>query len=49
MGLSLFGKGYWFLAAAAIGTPVFFLSLLILAFAAKRHERRGAGSVTVAQ
>jgi len=49
MVLSLFGRGYWFLAAAAIGTPAFFLSLLILALAAKRKERRGAGSVTVAQ
>jgi hypothetical protein len=49
MVLSLFGRGYWFLAAAAIGTPAFFLSLLILALAAKRKERRGPGSITVAQ
>ena len=29
--LSLSGKGYWFLAFAAVGTPVFFLSLLFVA------------------
>jgi phosphatidylglycerophosphate synthase len=34
--LSLFGKGYWFLALAAIGTPVFFLSLLVVARAGMR-------------
>ena len=49
MVLALFGKGYWFLAAAAVGTPAFFASLLILALAAKRKERRGPGSVSVAQ
>jgi 1L-myo-inositol 1-phosphate cytidylyltransferase / CDP-L-myo-inositol myo-inositolphosphotransferase len=29
--LSLFGKAYWFLALAAIGTPIFALSLLFVA------------------
>jgi len=29
--LGLFGKAYWFVGAAAVGTPMFFLGLLIMA------------------
>lgn len=32
MVLSLFGKAYWFLAAACVGTPGFFVALLVSAF-----------------
>ena len=35
MVLSLFGKGYWFLAAAAVGTPGFFLALCFVALATR--------------
>ncbi len=35
MVLSLFGKGYWFLAAASIGTPVFFLALVFVALSSR--------------
>ncbi len=31
MVLGAFGKAYWFLALAAIGTPIFFLSLVVVA------------------
>ena len=44
--LGAFGKAYWFLALAAIGTPVFFLTVLFLAVAGQRRpavaEARGA-------
>jgi phosphatidylglycerophosphate synthase len=33
--LSLFGKGYWFLAAAAVGTPAFFLGLVVMALVSR--------------
>ena len=33
--LSLFGKGYWFLAAAAVGTPSFFLALVVMALVSR--------------
>ena len=43
--LGVFGKAYWFLALAAIGTPIFFLSVLFLAVAGARRpavaEARG--------
>jgi phosphatidylglycerophosphate synthase len=35
MVLALFGKGYWFLAAAAVGTPGFFLALCFVALASR--------------
>jgi len=41
MVLSLFGKGYWFLAAAAVGTPGFFLAPCFVALA---NRLRGAGT-----
>jgi 1L-myo-inositol 1-phosphate cytidylyltransferase / CDP-L-myo-inositol myo-inositolphosphotransferase len=40
--LGLFGRAYWFLAPAAIGTPAFFLGLLIMA----RGGSRGPGEPT---
>ena len=39
MGLSLFGKAYWFLAAACVGTPGFFVAILVSALAGR--ERQG--------
>lgn len=51
MALSLFGKGYWFLAAAAVGTPGFFLALCFVALASRlraaastRRSRSGQSS-----
>jgi phosphatidylglycerophosphate synthase len=35
--LGAFGKAYWFLALAAIGTPVFFLSVLVAALLGERR------------
>jgi phosphatidylglycerophosphate synthase len=37
MVLGMFGKAYWFLALAAIGTPIFFLSVLIAALIGDRR------------
>ena len=34
--LALFGRAYWFLAPTAIGTPLFFLALLVMAFGGRR-------------
>lgn len=42
MVLALFGKGYWFLAPASVGTPLFFLSLVAVALTTRL---RGAGRV----
>jgi hypothetical protein len=42
MVLALFGKGYWFLAAASVGTPAFFLTLVVVAFF---NRLRGAGRI----
>ena len=36
MVLSLFGKAYWILAPTAVGTPAFFLALLVMAFGGRR-------------
>ena len=36
MVLALFGKAYWILAPTAVGTPAFFLALLVMAFAGRR-------------
>ena len=36
MVLALFGKAYWFLAPTAVGTPLFFLALLAMAFGGRR-------------
>ncbi len=50
MVLSLFGKGYWFLAAAAVGTPSFFLALVAISLmsrfggAAASHAPSGQAS-----
>jgi phosphatidylglycerophosphate synthase len=50
MVLALFGKGYWFLAAASVGTPGFFLALLFVALtsrlnsAARTRSRSGQSS-----
>ena len=38
MVLSIFGKGYWFLALAAAGTPAFFLTLLFVALGDRRQH-----------
>ena len=40
MVLALFGKAYWFLAPVAIGTPVFFAALLVMAHGAGAAARR---------
>ncbi len=40
MVLALFGKAYWFLAPAAVGTPVFFAALLVMAHGAGAAARR---------
>jgi 1L-myo-inositol 1-phosphate cytidylyltransferase / CDP-L-myo-inositol myo-inositolphosphotransferase len=40
--LGIFGRAYWFLAPAAVGTPTFFLGLLIMA----RGGPRGEGEPT---
>ena len=37
MVLGAFGKAYWFLALAAIGTPIFFLSLIVAALLGERR------------
>jgi hypothetical protein len=34
--LALFGKAYWFLAPTAIGTPAFFVALLVMALGGRR-------------
>ena len=34
--LALFGKAYWFLAPTAIGTPAFFVALVVMALGARR-------------
>jgi len=39
MVLALFGKAYWFLAPVAIGTPVFFAALLVMAHGAGAARR----------
>jgi phosphatidylglycerophosphate synthase len=36
MVLALFGKAYWILAAVAVGTPGFFLALLVMAYGSRR-------------
>ncbi len=36
MVLALFGKAYWFLAAASLGTPAFFVALLVMAVGNRR-------------
>jgi phosphatidylglycerophosphate synthase len=41
MVLALFGKAYWFLATAAVGTPGFFVALLIMALGGRASD--GAG------
>ena len=37
--LSAFGKAVWFLALAAVGSPIFFLVLLALSWGGRRRER----------
>jgi phosphatidylglycerophosphate synthase len=44
MVLALFGKAYWFLASAAVGTPGFFVAMLVAALGG-RGERGAAGTV----
>ncbi len=44
MVLSLFGKGYWFLAAAAVGTPGFFLGLCFVALTSRLRGAAGTRS-----
>ena len=42
--LGLFGKAYWFLAPVAVGTPGFFLALLLMALGGRRlHGATGPG------
>ena len=36
MVLALFGKAYWFLAPTAVGTPAFFIALLVMALGGRR-------------
>jgi phosphatidylglycerophosphate synthase len=36
MVLALFGKAYWILAPTAVGTPAFFIALLVMALGARR-------------
>jgi phosphatidylglycerophosphate synthase len=43
MVLALFGKAYWFLASAAVGTPGFFVAALVAALGSRRRE---AGTTT---
>jgi phosphatidylglycerophosphate synthase len=38
MVLALFGKAYWILAAVAVGTPGFFLALLVMAYGSRRSR-----------
>ena len=38
MVLSLFGKAYWFLAAVSVGTPGFFVALLVMALGGRRLQ-----------
>ena len=44
MVLALFGKGYWFLAAASVGTPGFFLALLFVALTSRLRSAAGTRS-----
>ncbi len=44
MVLALFGKAYWFLASAAVGTPGFFVAMLVAALGG-RGERGAVGTV----
>ena len=44
MVLALFGKGYWFLAAASVGTPGFFLTLLFVALTSRLRSASGPRS-----
>jgi hypothetical protein len=50
MVLALFGKGYWFLASAAVGTPAFFLTLVVVALSNRLRDagriRSGTGQST---
>src|SRR5262249_16248358 len=36
--LGLFGRAYWFLAAASVGTPIFFLALLVRGYGGRRSD-----------
>jgi phosphatidylglycerophosphate synthase len=38
MVLALFGKAYWFLAAVAVGSPGFFVALLVMALGSRGHR-----------